>query len=89
MDAPVDRGDALRDADHLGGECETSDRPHATTSRALSPKLKGFVQAQSWFQDVTPITVLRRQPTGAGAVAAPEATPDPLADSESRQAIDD
>jgi peptide/nickel transport system substrate-binding protein len=25
--------------------------------RALSPKLKGFVQVQSWFQDVTPIVV--------------------------------
>jgi ABC-type transport system substrate-binding protein len=25
--------------------------------RALSPKLKGFVQAQSWFQDMTPITI--------------------------------
>jgi len=25
--------------------------------RALSPRLKGFVQVQSWFQDVTPIVV--------------------------------
>jgi ABC-type transport system substrate-binding protein len=25
--------------------------------RALSPKLTGFVQAQSWFQDITPIVV--------------------------------
>jgi peptide/nickel transport system substrate-binding protein len=25
--------------------------------RALSPRLKGFVQARSWFQDVTPIVV--------------------------------
>jgi peptide/nickel transport system substrate-binding protein len=25
--------------------------------RAFSPKVKGFVQAQSWFQDLTPITV--------------------------------
>jgi peptide/nickel transport system substrate-binding protein len=25
--------------------------------RALSPKLKGFVQAQSWYQDLTPIVV--------------------------------
>jgi peptide/nickel transport system substrate-binding protein len=25
--------------------------------RALSPKLKGFVQVQSWFQDLTPIVV--------------------------------
>ncbi len=25
--------------------------------RAMSPKVKGFVQAQSWFQDLTPITI--------------------------------
>jgi hypothetical protein len=25
--------------------------------RALSPRLKGFVQAQSWYQDLTPIIV--------------------------------
>jgi ABC-type transport system substrate-binding protein len=25
--------------------------------RALSPKLSGFVQARSWFQDITPIVV--------------------------------
>ncbi len=25
--------------------------------RAMSPRVKGFVQAQSWFQDITPITV--------------------------------
>lgn len=25
--------------------------------RALSPKVHGFVQAQSWFQDITPITI--------------------------------
>ena len=25
--------------------------------RAMSPKVKGFVQAQSWFQDLTPVTV--------------------------------
>eukprot|EP01037_Dinobryon_pediforme_P012542 gene12542-12631_t len=30
---------------------------HDVNPRALSPKLKGFVQAQSWFQDLTPITV--------------------------------
>ncbi|HEU0223357.1 MAG TPA: hypothetical protein VFR34_14250 [Paracoccaceae bacterium] len=30
---------------------------HDLNPRALSPKLSGFVQAQSWFQDVTPITV--------------------------------
>jgi peptide/nickel transport system substrate-binding protein len=27
--------------------------------RALSPKLSGFVQAQSWFQDITPVVVGR------------------------------
>src|SRR6202048_1405715 len=30
---------------------------HDLNPRALSPKLKGFVQAQSWFQDMTPILV--------------------------------
>jgi ABC-type transport system substrate-binding protein len=30
---------------------------HDLNPRALSPKLTGFVQAQSWFQDVTPIVV--------------------------------
>jgi ABC-type transport system substrate-binding protein len=25
--------------------------------RAMSPKVQGFVQAQSWFQDLTPITM--------------------------------
>jgi peptide/nickel transport system substrate-binding protein len=30
---------------------------HDLNPRALSPKLKGFVQAQSWFQDLTPIVV--------------------------------
>jgi len=23
----------------------------------MSPDVKGFVQAQSWFQDVTPVTI--------------------------------
>ena len=32
---------------------------HDLNPRALSPKLKGFVQAQSWFQDLTPITVTK------------------------------
>jgi peptide/nickel transport system substrate-binding protein len=31
---------------------------HDLNPRALSPKLKGFVQAQSWFQDLTPIEVM-------------------------------
>jgi peptide/nickel transport system substrate-binding protein len=30
---------------------------HDMNPRALSPKVKGFVQAQSWFQDLTPITI--------------------------------
>ena len=30
---------------------------HDLNPRALSPKLTGFVQAQSWFQDMTPIVV--------------------------------
>ena len=30
---------------------------HDLNPQALSPKLKGFVQAQSWFQDLTPIVV--------------------------------
>jgi len=30
---------------------------HDLNPRALSPKVKGFVQAQNWFQDMTPITV--------------------------------
>lgn len=32
---------------------------HDLNPRALSPKVKGFVQAQSWFQDLTPITVVK------------------------------
>src|SRR5919204_3276120 len=30
---------------------------HDLNPRAMSPKVKGFVQAQSWFQDVTPVWV--------------------------------
>ncbi len=30
---------------------------HDLNPRALSPKLKGYVQAQNWFQDLTPIEV--------------------------------
>jgi peptide/nickel transport system substrate-binding protein len=30
---------------------------HDVNPRALSPKIKGFVQAQSWFQDLTPVSV--------------------------------
>ncbi|MBO0763918.1 MAG: ABC transporter substrate-binding protein, partial [Hyphomicrobiaceae bacterium] len=31
---------------------------HDLNPRALSPKVKGFVQAQSWFQDLTPIEIM-------------------------------
>ncbi len=30
---------------------------HDLNPRALSPKVHGFVQAQSWFQDLTPISI--------------------------------
>ena len=30
---------------------------HDLNPRALSPRVKGFVQAQSWFQDLTPISI--------------------------------
>jgi ABC-type transport system substrate-binding protein len=30
---------------------------HDVNPRALSPKVHGFIQAQNWFQDMTPITV--------------------------------
>jgi hypothetical protein len=30
---------------------------HDLNPRALSPKAEGFVQAQSWFQDLTPVSV--------------------------------
>ena len=30
---------------------------HDLNPRAMNPKVKGFVQAQSWFQDLTPITM--------------------------------
>jgi ABC-type transport system substrate-binding protein len=30
---------------------------HDVNPRALSPKVRGFAQAQSWFQDLTPVTV--------------------------------
>ncbi len=31
---------------------------HDLNPRALSPKVKGFVQSQNWFQDLTPISVV-------------------------------
>jgi ABC-type transport system substrate-binding protein len=30
---------------------------HDLNPRAMSPKVKGFVQSQSWFQDLTPVTL--------------------------------
>ena len=30
---------------------------HDLNPRAMSPKVKGFVQAQSWFQDLTPVII--------------------------------
>ena len=30
---------------------------HDLNPRALSPKATGFVEAQSWFQDLTPVRV--------------------------------
>ncbi len=32
---------------------------HDINPRALSPKVQGFVQAQSWLQDLTPVTVTK------------------------------
>ncbi len=33
---------------------------HDLNPRAMSPRVRGFVQAQSWFQDLTPVTVAPR-----------------------------
>ena len=30
---------------------------HDVNPRAMSPRVKGFVQAQNWYQDVTPVTI--------------------------------
>ena len=30
---------------------------HDVNPRAMSPEIQGFVQAQSWFQDLTPVSV--------------------------------
>jgi ABC-type transport system substrate-binding protein len=32
---------------------------HDVNPRAMSPKVKGFVQAQNWFQDFSPITMAK------------------------------
>jgi peptide/nickel transport system substrate-binding protein len=31
---------------------------HDVGPRAMSPKVKGFVQAKNWFQDLTPVSVV-------------------------------
>src|SRR5262252_8661779 len=31
---------------------------HDLNPRAISPKLQGFIQAQNWFQDLTPVSVV-------------------------------
>ncbi|HTR86517.1 MAG TPA: ABC transporter substrate-binding protein, partial [Reyranella sp.] len=30
---------------------------HDTNPRAMSPKVTGFIQAQNWYQDLTPVTM--------------------------------
>ena len=30
---------------------------HDLNPRAMSPKVQGFIQAQSWFQDLTPVSM--------------------------------
>jgi len=30
---------------------------HDVNARAMSPKVKGFIQAKNWFQDFSPITM--------------------------------
>jgi peptide/nickel transport system substrate-binding protein len=32
---------------------------HDVNARTLSPKVKGFVQAQNWFQDFSPIVMAK------------------------------
>jgi ABC-type transport system substrate-binding protein len=32
---------------------------HDSNPRAMSPKVKGFVQAQNWFQDFSPISMAK------------------------------
>ena len=32
---------------------------HDTGPRAMSPKVKGFVQAKNWFQDLSPVEVTK------------------------------
>lgn len=30
---------------------------HDTGPRAMSPKMKGFVRAKNWFQDLSPVAI--------------------------------
>jgi hypothetical protein len=32
---------------------------HDINPRAMAPDVKGFVQARSWFQDLTPVTIAK------------------------------
>jgi peptide/nickel transport system substrate-binding protein len=32
---------------------------HDLNPRAMSPKVTGFAQAQSWFQDLSPVSVVQ------------------------------
>jgi ABC-type transport system substrate-binding protein len=41
----------------MNGEAVLIFVAHDLNPRGLSPKVHGFVQAQSWFQDLTPVTV--------------------------------
>ena len=40
---------------------------HDVNPRAMSPKVKGFVQAQNWFQDFSPITMDEVDAAGRGS----------------------
>jgi len=43
---------------------------HDLSPRAMSPKVQGFIQAQSWFQDLTRVSVMqlrRATPSRTGA----------------------
>ena len=47
---------------------------HDLNPRAMSPKVTGFVQAQSWFQDLTPIVDEVAAKGGSHAALCPAAT---------------
>src|SRR5262249_8863966 len=42
---------------------------HDLNPRAMSPKVGGFAQAQSWFQDLTPVAVSPRRAPAGGLVS--------------------